>query len=199
MHSGWSHGIFTDLYGVGKMLRNGDLVECERGTDRSDVGNGLLCKRLSPQTLQTQIIGLKDGDRFRNKLRFRTLRLHVSSVLPHEEKDPEVPVDDADIGLSVQVRPANEEGSVFSLTNVNDCWERCTGAWQGNWRKSHRRQILPRWESPSPRPDSRRTFGHSCLVFLQRDIFHYRESLGGQMDEAERDFRRKWRDLGGLR
>lgn len=47
----------------------------------------------------------------RNKLRFRTLRLHAL------QKDPEVPVDYADIGLSVQVCPANEEGNGFSLTN----------------------------------------------------------------------------------
>ena len=49
-----------------------------------------------------------------NKLRFRTLRLHVSSVL---WKDPEVSADYADIGLSVQVCPENEERNGFSLTN----------------------------------------------------------------------------------
>ena len=118
VHSGCSPGIFTDLYGVDKILCNGDLVECGRGTNHSDAGNGLLCERLSPQTLQTKIIRLKGGNRSRDKLRFGILRLHVPFVLLHEEKDPEVPVDHTDIGFSVRVRPANEEGNIFSLTNV---------------------------------------------------------------------------------
>jgi hypothetical protein len=42
----------------------------------------------------------------------------VPFVLLHEEKDPKVPVNHADIGFSMRVHPANEEGNVFSLTNV---------------------------------------------------------------------------------
>ena len=81
-------------------------------------GMVLLCKRLLSKPPQTRIVRLKGGDRFCNKLRFGILRLQVPFVLLHEEQDPEVPVHHEDIGFSVRVRPANEEGNVFSLSNI---------------------------------------------------------------------------------
>jgi len=118
MHSGYSRRICPGLYSIDESLLNMDLVECRHRANHGYAGNDLLRKTRLPQSLQTLIVRLKGGDRFRHELRFGALRFHVPFVLLHEEKDSELPVNHADIGFSVRVRPANEEGDVFSLTDV---------------------------------------------------------------------------------
>ena len=152
------------------MLRNGDLVECGRGTDHSDAWNDRLCERLSPQTLQTQIIGLKgaiscgsglfDSMPSRRIPRFRSITqtsVWACKSVPQMKK-----------GMAFRWRMERLLGGLY--WSVARRWE----------EKSSMADSSPGGGSPSPRPDSRNTFGHLCLVFLQR----FRESLGGRMDDG---------------